>query len=70
MICREYKKINELFNQVNDVAVEMCRGKMCRGGVGSHWIGPGIAAGTGGDLLETWDGVFCALMFLFLLLLV
>lgn len=26
MICREYKKINELFNQVNDVAVEMCGG--------------------------------------------
>lgn len=58
MICREYKKINELFNQVNDVAVEMCRGKMCRGGVGSGWMGPGIAAGTGGDLLETRDGVF------------
>lgn len=28
MICREYKKINELFNQVNDIAVEMCRGKV------------------------------------------
>lgn len=32
MICREYKKINELFNQVNDVAVEMCRGEGRGGG--------------------------------------
>lgn len=34
MICREYKKINELFNQVNDVAVEMCRGRTCGGRAG------------------------------------
>lgn len=36
MICREYKKINELFNQVNDVAVEMCRGRACGGRAGTE----------------------------------
>lgn len=46
MICREYKKINELFNQVNDVAVEMCRGEGRGGGgrAGPHRTAPRIAA--------------------------
>lgn len=74
MICREYKKINELFNQVNDVAGEMCRGE--RGGDttapyrASH-CGSREARGETGRANAAWmeKGFLFALMLLFLLLL-
>lgn len=70
MICREYKKINELFNQVNDVAVEMCRGKMCRGGLAQAGWALGLQQGREGKCWRHRMRFFWALMFLFLLLLV
>lgn len=36
MICREYKKINELFNQANGIAAGMCREKRAGKGSGSQ----------------------------------